>query len=166
MNWGGLKNVRPSSKQKKGREKMIITNKGYSDLSFHTPSGLVTIKGQGVLNNIANNDWEYILDNYGGFIRENAFSDKNPSGYLIWNERECEAAAAGRELEFTEHVDGCAPMTEAEAAKECAGVDAKKSVDGMEWRELRAYASSLGVKFTNKWNRAQLVEAVKAAENG
>ncbi|HBO59712.1 MAG TPA: hypothetical protein DD624_07380 [Alphaproteobacteria bacterium] len=143
---------------------MIIVNKQVSEIAFRTPNGVCRIKGNGVLNTVSDEDWEYILNNYGGFIRENTFSDKNPTGFFVWNEKAKEAEAAGRELAFTEGVDGCERLTATEAKKAVAGVDVKASVDGMKWADLKKYAASLGVKVPREWGRAQLTEAVKEAE--
>ncbi len=143
---------------------MIIINKQVSDIEFQGFKRSYIVKGGLIQTFIPDDEWEYILKNYGDFIRKNTFSDKNPTGFFVWNEKAKEAEAAGRELAYTEGVDGCERLTATEAKKAVAGVEVKASVDGMKWAELKKYAASLGVKVPREWGRAQLTEAVKEAE--
>ena len=117
---------------------MIIINKQVSDIEFQGFKRSYVVKGGLVQTFIPDDEWEYILKNYGDFIRKNTFSDKNPTGFFVW--------------------------TATEAKKAVAGVDVKASVDGMKWAELKKYAASLGVKVPRECGRAQLTEAVKEAE--
>lgn len=143
---------------------MIIVNKQSQSIEFRGFRRDYVVMGGMAQTVIPDDEWAYILKNYGGFIRENTFSDKNPTGFFVWNEKAKEAEAAGRELAFTEGVDGCERLTATEAKKAVAGVDVKASVDGMKWADLKKYAASLGVKVPREWGRAQLTEAVKEAE--
>lgn len=143
---------------------MIIVNKQSQSIEFRGFRRDYVVMGGMAQTVIPDDEWAYILKNYGGFIRENTFSDKNPTGFFVWNEKAKEAEAAGRELAFTEGVDGCERLTATEAKKAVSGVDVKASVDGMKWAELKKYAASLGVKVPREWGRAQLTEAVKEAE--
>ena len=143
---------------------MIIINKQVSDIEFKGYKRNYVVKGGLEQTIIPDDEWEYILSKYGSFIRENTFSDKNPTGFFVWHEKAKEAESAGRELAYTEGVDGCERLTATEAKKAVAGVDVKASVDGMKWADLKKYAVSLGVKVPREWGRAQLTEAVKEAE--
>ena len=72
---------------------MIIINKQVSDIEFQGFKRSYVVKGGLVQTCIPDDEWEYILKNYGDFIRKNTFSDKNPTGFFVWNEKAKEAEA-------------------------------------------------------------------------
>ena len=143
---------------------MIIINKQVSDIEFRGYKRNYVVKGGLAQTIIPDDEWENILSKYGSLILENTFSHKNPAGFFVWHEKAKEAEAAGRELVYTEGVDGCERMTATEAKKAVSGIDVKVSVDGMKWADLKKYAASLGVKVPREWGRAQLIEAIQEAE--
>lgn len=131
---------------------MIVVNKQVNGISFKTPSGLIDLKGNGVLNNVKDEDWEYILKNWKKFIQKITFSDKNPQGFLVYNMKEKEVKAEQKELEHSEGVEGGKRLTKEEADEICLA--------DMSFKELKGLAMEMNIAFSSSVKKKDLIKLI------
>lgn len=132
----------------------ILVNKQTEAVAFRLPNKKVIIEGNYVLNKISDADWAYIYTKWRKFIDDNTFSDKNPRGFFVLQNKEKEAEAQAVELAVNDAEDKGRQMTLEEAVM--------AEFEGMTAKELKAYAVDNEIAVSG--NKKAMLEAIVKAE--
>lgn len=132
----------------------IIINKQNTGVAFRLPNKKVTIEGNYVLNNISDSDWAYIYTKWRKFIDDNTFTDKNPRGFFVLQNKEADAKAQSKELEVNDAIDAGKQMSLEEAIA--------LEFEGMTAKQLKAYAVENEIAVSG--NKKAMLDAIVKAE--
>jgi len=87
---------------------MIVIKRGMNGLDFPLKGKVLSLKGEGFLNQVDEKDWEEALALFGDFIKKRIVSDSNPSGVFIVRQDQKSAVQESKEAEPFE--DKAAPV--------------------------------------------------------
>ena len=132
----------------------IIINKQTAGVAFRLPTKKLVIEGNYAINNISDSDWAYIYTKWRKFIDDNTFSDKNPRGFFVLQNKEKEAEAQAVELAVNDADDKGRQMTLEEAVA--------LEFEGMTAKQLKAYAVENEIAVSG--NKKSMLEAIVKAE--
>lgn len=132
----------------------IIINKQNAGVAFRLPSKKLVIEGNYAINNISDSDWAYIYTKWRKFIDDNTFSDKNPRGFFVLQNKEADAKAQSKELAVNDADDKGRQMTLEEAVA--------LEFEGMTAKQLKAYAVENEIAVSG--NKKSMLEAIIKAE--
>lgn len=135
---------------------MIIVNKSTQNIVFRTKAGKILIKGDGILNDIPDNVWAVLYGEYKGFFDKRRFSDKNPAGVFVYNDRKADVEAESAEADFTEWKDGGKQLTIDEALE--------TEFSSMTVKQLSAYADANGIEYRKNCRKQELLNQIYSAE--
>lgn len=137
---------------------MIIISKGYNDTQFDTPKGSVLIRGRGVINNINDELWEYVVKNWESYIKKMTFDEKtNPSGCYVWNNKKQYAFDKSNDMFKNGVKSKDSPFSKEEMLK--------KDFGSMNLKDLRAYAKENNIQFSYDSSKTQLIDLIVKEES-
>lgn len=87
---------------------MIVIKRGMNGLDFPLKGKVLSLKGEGYLNVVKDEDWEEAVAKFGDFINKRIVSDSNPNGVFIVKAQKESAVQESREAD--EFVDVSAPI--------------------------------------------------------